>query len=213
MKTCAGPCGRTLPADAYGWSSSHAIRRPRRTCRDCTNAQKRQWRVANLDRERAKSRAWRAANREKVRATSRASWARNRETHIAAKYAEFPRQHGMSPDAYALLLAAQGGVCAAADCREKPKPERRLTTDHDHQCCPGRFSCGRCVRGLLCQACNMRAGLAGDHPEPARQRGYAGLAEYLADGGHPASPNYRRVRPLQVPDGGGLVTLAEGNAA
>ena len=28
--------------------------------------------------------------------------------------------------------------------------------DHDHGHCPGRFSCGACIRALVCRSCNMR---------------------------------------------------------
>ena len=31
--------------------------------------------------------------------------------------------------------------------------------DHDHRCCPGSESCGKCIRGILCSSCNT--GLAG----------------------------------------------------
>lgn len=62
---------------------------------------------------------------------------------------------------YEALLQAQGGVCAIC---EKPPTEtlrfqyktRRLEVDHDHACCPGKKSCGKCIRGLLCLHCNSR---------------------------------------------------------
>lgn len=36
--------------------------------------------------------------------------------------------------------------------------EQSFAIDHDHQCCPGTESCGRCIRGLLCQYCNLSLG-------------------------------------------------------
>lgn len=35
---------------------------------------------------------------------------------------------------------------------------RALAVDHDHSCCPGKRSCGKCVRGFLCSACNTSIG-------------------------------------------------------
>ena len=36
--------------------------------------------------------------------------------------------------------------------------EQRIVVDHDHGCCPGPSSCGKCVRGLAHEGCNRRLG-------------------------------------------------------
>lgn len=75
------------------------------------------------------------------------------------------RRYGITEDQYNALLAAQGGVCAI--CGRGPGTEtrmKRLVVDHDHACCPGGKSCGKCVRGLLCPWCNRFIGLALDSP-------------------------------------------------
>lgn len=74
------------------------------------------------------------------------------------------------------LLDAQGGGCAICGRTESPGIAGRYTfhVDHDHACCPGRRSCGKCVRGLLCNHCNPMLGAADDDPAVLR----AG-AEYL----------------------------------
>ena len=46
------------------------------------------------------------------------------------------------------LYGAQGGACAM--CRELFDGEYHV--DHDHACCSGKKSCGKCVRSLLCPA-------------------------------------------------------------
>lgn len=58
---------------------------------------------------------------------------------------------GLQPGQYAALLAHQGGRCFI--CHRRPV-SKRLAVDHDHSCCPGPTSCGKCVRGLLCRNCN-----------------------------------------------------------
>jgi hypothetical protein len=53
------------------------------------------------------------------------------------------------------MLTAQDGHCAI--CPTTPEQNgKALAVDHDHECCPGRRSCGKCVRGLLCDRCNRQ---------------------------------------------------------
>lgn len=35
---------------------------------------------------------------------------------------------------------------------------KNINIDHDHECCPGQQTCGKCIRGLLCRACNRGIG-------------------------------------------------------
>lgn len=67
-----------------------------------------------------------------------------------AKYIE--RTYSISEDAYAAILESQGGYCAI--CRRANGKTKRLAVDHDHSCCRGSVSCGRCVRALVCGPCN-----------------------------------------------------------
>lgn len=35
--------------------------------------------------------------------------------------------------------------------------------DHDHACCSGRRSCGKCIRGVICNRCNVSLGAVNDN--------------------------------------------------
>lgn len=58
-------------------------------------------------------------------------------------------KHHLPWDTYLGLLAGGCGVCGRRD---------KIRIDHDHSCCPGGRSCGKCIRGLLCDFHNMLAG-------------------------------------------------------
>lgn len=64
--------------------------------------------------------------------------------------------------------------CENPGCRST----KNLHLDHDHSCCPyrknGVRSCGNCVRGWLCQSCNVSLGALQENP-----RRIQGLLDYL----------------------------------
>ena len=73
-------------------------------------------------------------------------------------------KYGMTTDEYAAKLREQGGGCAV--CGKTPEENGKdLAVDHDHSCCPGERSCGKCVRGLLCDTCNRGVGHFKDSTE------------------------------------------------
>ena len=69
---------------------------------------------------------------------------KNHDGHVA-------RTYGITPEQYAALDELQDGKCFIC---HKNAVTRRLAVDHDHSCCDGPVSCGKCVRGLLCKTCN-----------------------------------------------------------
>lgn len=71
--------------------------------------------------------------------------------------------HGLSLERYDQMSSEQNDVCKI--CRQKNRKGRHLVIDHDHKCCPGRYSCGNCVRGLLCDFCNVGLAMYRDDSE------------------------------------------------
>jgi hypothetical protein len=61
---------------------------------------------------------------------------------------------------YWKILESQSGRCAM--CGTEENGGSRFAVDHDHGCCPGKTSCGECVRGLLCTQCNVGIAMFGD---------------------------------------------------
>ena len=133
-------CGETKHSDQFGKNRANEDGLNYH-CKACVNA--------------AAAARW-ASNPEYARRNAE----RNREL-----YADQPRylnyrykgRFGITLSEYEQMLEAQGGGCAI--CLERPDPDKpRFPVDHDHACCPGKKSCGGCVRGILCPACNHGLG-------------------------------------------------------
>lgn len=87
---------------------------------------------------------------------------RRRALRLARSQRHVQRTYSISPEQYDKLLAAQGGKCAG--CGRATGASKRLAVDHDHSCCIGPVSCGRCVRGLVCSVCNDVLAHSRDNP-------------------------------------------------
>lgn len=55
----------------------------------------------------------------------------------------------LSKDEYVDLLSKGCSSCGSFE---------KLCVDHDHSCCPGQMTCGKCTRGVLCNECNTAEG-------------------------------------------------------
>lgn len=103
-----------------------------------------------LQRRRQRSDDRKEEIRQYFREYNIANAARNKERNNEKKY-------GLSKDKFISLLESQNGLCAL--CLDELK---RPFIDHDHRCCGEKSSCGKCVRGLLCNRCNTGLGMLRD---------------------------------------------------
>jgi len=76
---------------------------------------------------------------------------------------------GLTVTTITVMFEAQHGNCKICNEPMLLFPERKDTAkaacvDHDHKCCSGKRTCGKCIRGLICQDCNR--GLGAFHDDP-----------------------------------------------
>lgn len=145
------------------------------------------YRIGHAEERKAYAAAYGAAHREEINAKAKAFYYAHREAiraRQAAYYANHPRLwlvqrlksfYWMTPERYEALLARQQGLCAICGTVLDRGIDTQL--DHNHACCPGRASCGQCVRGILCRACNRALGMFGDDPLRLER-----AAEYVREG-------------------------------
>ncbi len=63
----------------------------------------------------------------------------------------------ITPEKYRELIKKQKGKCLI--CKKLFPTNKNPSVDHDKKCCPSGKSCGKCIRGILCGACNAGIGL------------------------------------------------------
>ena len=73
---------------------------------------------------------------------------------VQNKVGQMRRNYNLTPTQYQELIANGCEVCRSMD---------NLHIDHDHRCCPGQKTCGRCIRGVLCSNHNRAIGFTHDN--------------------------------------------------
>lgn len=111
------------------------------TCLRCVNDNNKKWRQTNPERQKA----WNAAYIAKD----------------VIKDRKLRYKFNITLEQFNELLNKQNGKCALCD----EAFTRRICVDHDHACCSGHGSCGKCIRGLLCSCCNLGLGYFKDDPK------------------------------------------------
>lgn len=75
------------------------------------------------------------------------------------------REYNITLQQYNELLESQERKCKICK-RDVTLFKKRLAIDHNHLCCSAkRRSCGKCIRGLLCEDCNRALGMFKDNEE------------------------------------------------
>lgn len=76
-------------------------------------------------------------------------------------------KYGITLEQWDDLFSQQDGKCYL--CADRLPVESDICIDHDHACCSGKKSCGKCIRGLACRWCNQGLGQFRDDPERMRR--------------------------------------------
>jgi len=149
MKTCT-KCGFTFSLEMFYLDKRRSDGRGS-WCRSCCKVY-----------QSPKSRSWYWEHREEASAKRKSRNIRcgtEREKSRRRVY-----RYGLDEIAYAALIATGCAICGTME---------NLHVDHDHNCCPGWKTCGKCVRGALCARHNKAEGFLNGYAEAIA------LASYL----------------------------------
>lgn len=91
------------------------------------------------------------------------------ERWVIQRKSNLKRLYKLTPEDIERMLITQDYKClscgGASSGKTSGSDRGTFAVDHDHSCCPGQASCGKCIRGLLCYSCNCVLGLADDSIE------------------------------------------------
>lgn len=118
----------------------------------------RNWNIKNPGKHSQLSLDWQKRNPKRFKAIMQR--AKIKSPHTVRQY-----RYGISQKQFELMKKSQNNKCAICLNTFVETPN----IDHNHKCCPGVKTCGKCLRKLLCRRCNRALGLIHDDLNIARQ--------------------------------------------
>ena len=108
--------------------------------------------IENKEAILARNKAYRESHWDEIK-SQRAMHHQDNKEEIQAR--RILRIYGLPRSVHQALVAKGCAICGSKE---------NLHIDHDHTCCPGKGSCGECVRGVLCADHNLGLGRFHDDP-------------------------------------------------
>lgn len=147
MKICS-KCKQEKSLDGFTKDKSVKKDGLHPSCKSC----KKEYRDSNKEKIKNYQLEWYEKNIDKVRSYNKKYKDANAENIIAFRV---KRLYNLSLDEYRKMLSRGCQVCSSFN---------NLCIDHDHSCCSGETTCGKCIRGVLCNKCNSAEGLLDSDP-------------------------------------------------
>lgn len=136
-----------MPEDSFNQRAPGYLYRQCKKCRLEVRNKKFESHPDSKIKDLERSKQWYQLNKEKVKERNKINRDVRKERD---KWYRIKNTYSLTKEQYLSILESQNYGCAICEAKNK-----KFYVDHDHSCCPTEVSCGSCVRGLLCQKCNM----------------------------------------------------------
>jgi len=152
-------------------------------CRECIKETRQSWRkkyeIKNYQELKEKRKKYRIKNRKRINEYKKKYYSKNIKKERKKRSLYYIKNankikerklllfYNIDLNIYNLMLKTQNYSCAICKNKavlHKSKKYYMLCVDHNHNCCPYKKTCGKCIRGLLCDRCNRAIGSFKDSP-------------------------------------------------